>query len=113
MIGGPFSIELLTLSSIRQKHETINDNARERAADLTRAEHLALVGYVATLATFIKRCGNRDARHGRISEADAQDMDEALRPTAMTFVYTRRGTTTDVIFIHDRASPMGVNQLHC
>jgi hypothetical protein len=107
VIGGPFSIVLLALSWIQQKHETANDNARERAADLTRAAYLALADSLATPATFTKRCGDPDAGHGGVSEADARDMDQAMRPTAKTFVYTRRRTTMDVAFIHDRSIPEG------
>jgi hypothetical protein len=44
-------------------------------------------------------------RHGRVSKADARDMDQTLRPPAKTLVYTRR------IFIQTGA-PMDVNQLH-
>jgi hypothetical protein len=106
VIGGPFLIVMLTLNSIQQKQETANDTARERAADLTRAAHLALVDSLATPDTFTKRCGDPDARHGGVSEADARDMDQALRPTAKTFVYTRQGSTMDVIFIHDRSIPV-------
>jgi hypothetical protein len=46
------------------------------------------------------------ARHAGISEADARDMDQALRPTATTFVYNRQGTTMDMIFIHDSPIPL-------
>jgi hypothetical protein len=37
-------------------------------------------------------------RHGRVSKADARDMDQTLRPPAKTLVYTLR------IFIQNRST---------
>ena len=106
VVGGPFLIFLFAVSLIEQKQATANNTARERAADLTRTAHLALVDSLATPTAFTKRCGDPDARHSGVSEADARDMDQALRPTAKTFVYNRQGTNMDVIFIHDRSIPV-------
>ncbi len=73
---------------------------------------MALVDSLTTPATFAKRCGHPDARHAGISEADARDMDQVLRPTATTFVYNRQGTTMDVIFIHSPIPLMFREHLH-
>jgi hypothetical protein len=80
-------LKRLSLSGHFAAYENLNE----------ASSRLARIGCPRHTCTFTRRCGDPDARHGGVSEADARDLDQALRLTAKTFVYTRRGTTMDVI----------------
>jgi hypothetical protein len=76
--------------------------AARAAAEATQAQQLtaqrALVDSLATPAAFQKRCGPARVLHG-VSAVDTRGEDPADLQGATTLVYTRQGTTMDVLLL--------------
>lgn len=106
LIVGIGFLSLYVISKVEYKRDSAKDSAAQRAEDQARTAHRALADSLSTEGAFMRRCGEPTATHHGISPGDARDTDPALLATATTFVYKLQGTTMDVIFVKDSATPL-------